>query len=356
MPWKKLYISILCFSLSLPFYAFAGGDNPSKPPVVNNELDCDDIEILLSNHKYPNPMKEEYRPAVDLMNALNNKFYAVLEGRVKKSTVRRNGKHVEVQYAEIPVYTWFEQHDGFNFYQYFQRMDYFDMWGCYRGSCCYPVNIAEERTRYVPLKKWVPWKQICEELDNPKNGPSIKQTILSEIQSGNLYGLMEVKGMSPDRSIEFRKRYTPWMNSDDHLPEAQGGESEEQSSYGPKSQNAYKKTYTPLTPNKVPQPTVEELQEVPAEVEKFKPTPLTSKPEVPNVVPESIDTDILPPPTPPKTVLDDKNIPTAKAVPGKPGFVYDPFLNDGSIINVEDIPAGIRKAKHPKTGQIFMLP
>ncbi len=355
MPWKKPLKSILCLFLSLPFFTFAGGDKPTQPPVVVDDLDCDDMDLVLSNHKYPNPMKEEYRPARDLMNALNNKFYAVLEGRVATRTVIREGKKVQVQFAEIPMYTWFEKHDGFNVYNYFQRMDYFDMWGCYRGSCCYPVSVLEERTRYVPLKKWVPWKQICQELDNPKNGVGLKQKVLKEIKSGNLYGLMEVKGMSPNRDIVFLDRYTPWIESDEHLPEAQGGGDSSRAQTPTNKYSPSKKLES------ASMPTEKEFEEIQSPVEQIVPPPPSAKekPKAPATVENDIDTEApaapVKPATPPKTVLSE-DIPLAKRVPGKEGFVYNPFLNDGSMINVEDIPAGIKKAKDPTTGKIFRLP
>jgi len=352
MPWKKPFKSILCLTLSLPFLAIAGGD---KPPVIIDELDCDDIELVISNHKYPNPMKEEYRPAKDLMNALNNKFYAVMEGRVATRTIIRDGKKVQVQYAEIPMYAWFEKHDGFNVYNYFQRMDYFDMWGCYRGSCCYPVSVLEERTKYVPLKKWVPWKQICEELDNPANGAGVKQKVLGEIASGNLYGLMEVKGMSRSQDIEFLDRYTPWIESDEHLPEAQGTEEKVRI----QTPSKYK---VPAKQEVIPMPTSEELEQMQAPVEQIVPPPVVGKtksqekPVAPPVV-NSNEEDSEPsaPVAPPKTVVGGSE-PVAKAVPGKAGFVYNPFLDGNAMIDVSGLPANTVKAKDPTTGKVFRLP
>lgn len=45
--------------------------------------------------------------------------------------------------------------------------------------------------------------------------------------------------------------------------------------------------------------------------------------------------------------------PTAKAVPGKPGFVYSPY--DGAMIDVTGFSSG-SKAKDPATNKIFIVP
>jgi len=47
--------------------------------------------------------------------------------------------------------------------------------------------------------------------------------------------------------------------------------------------------------------------------------------------------------------------PTAKAVPGKPGYVFSPFDTKGRYIDVRGYPAG-SKAKDPWTDKIFIVP
>jgi hypothetical protein len=47
--------------------------------------------------------------------------------------------------------------------------------------------------------------------------------------------------------------------------------------------------------------------------------------------------------------------PTAKAVPGKPGYVFSPFDTKGRYIDVSGYPAG-SKAKDPWTDKIFIVP
>jgi len=47
--------------------------------------------------------------------------------------------------------------------------------------------------------------------------------------------------------------------------------------------------------------------------------------------------------------------PTAKPVPGKPGYVFDPFDPNGGYIDVSGYPPG-SKVKDPATKKIFIVP
>jgi hypothetical protein len=58
-----------------------------------------------------------------------------------------------------------------------------------------------------------------------------------------------------------------------------------------------------------------------------------------------------PPATPPATPGD---VPFARAVPGKPGYVYSP-KDQSKVISVEGLRPG-SKAKDPETGEIFRVP
>lgn len=406
MPLKTLFI----FSLSLPYAAHSGGGpKPTKPL----ELDCNDPSIVLPkrDEPYRNPMKERYRPSVDLPNALNKKFYAVQEGRI--STNRATGE----EFAEIPVYSWFERQEGFDTYTYFQRMDYFDMCGMYLGSNCVPIPYQQERIRYVPLKKWVPRIQVCRELDNPYNAPDLKQKILYEIARGNLYGLEETKGTSQDRDIVFLDRFKVYMQFEED--EGENNSSYERTPYNNRSRDSFEEeeypqssydrynresdfdsrdSYTnegnarisrePYLRNSEERPLEEAPQdsnfappsrnnrnlENQEETEEFipvepapkaetRPTPSQQQRIPPPPIPvekkapgsPSIESTPTAPPPPPPTVLSD-NPPEAKKVPNKPGFVYDPFLNDGSMIDVRGLPPHATKAKHPTTNQVFLLP
>jgi hypothetical protein len=47
--------------------------------------------------------------------------------------------------------------------------------------------------------------------------------------------------------------------------------------------------------------------------------------------------------------------PTAKVVPGKPGYVFSPFDPSGGYVDVNGYPAG-SKVKDPYSGKIFLVP
>lgn len=68
---------------------------------------------------------------------------------------------------------------------------------------------------------------------------------------------------------------------------------------------------------------------------------------------------VVPPPdttstTVPTTPPPASDVPYARAVPGKPGFVYSP-KDPKKIISVEGLRAG-QKARDPETGDIFRVP
>lgn len=47
--------------------------------------------------------------------------------------------------------------------------------------------------------------------------------------------------------------------------------------------------------------------------------------------------------------------PTAKAVPGKPGYVFSPYDSNGGYVDVNGFPSG-SKVKDPYSGKIFLVP
>lgn len=47
--------------------------------------------------------------------------------------------------------------------------------------------------------------------------------------------------------------------------------------------------------------------------------------------------------------------PTAKVVPGKPGFVFSPYVSSNGVIDVRDMKPG-QKVKCPFTQKIFLVP
>ena len=60
-------------------------------------------------------------------------------------------------------------------------------------------------------------------------------------------------------------------------------------------------------------------------------------------------------PSPLTSSATEPMFPTAKAVPGKPGYVFSPFDTKGRYIDVRGYPPG-SKAKDPWTNKIFIVP
>ena len=61
------------------------------------------------------------------------------------------------------------------------------------------------------------------------------------------------------------------------------------------------------------------------------------------------------PPATPRASPPAAEFPTAKPVPGKPGYVFDPFNANGGYIDVSGYPPG-SKVKDPATKKIFIVP
>ncbi len=57
----------------------------------------------------------------------------------------------------------------------------------------------------------------------------------------------------------------------------------------------------------------------------------------------------------PRTVSSQPQFPVAKAVPGKPGLVYNPFDANGGLIDVSGYAPG-SKVKDPDSQKIFIVP
>ena len=57
----------------------------------------------------------------------------------------------------------------------------------------------------------------------------------------------------------------------------------------------------------------------------------------------------------PRTTTAQTQIPTAKPVPGKPGYVFSPFDPSGGYVDVTGYSPG-QKVKDPYSGKIFLVP
>jgi hypothetical protein len=60
-------------------------------------------------------------------------------------------------------------------------------------------------------------------------------------------------------------------------------------------------------------------------------------------------------PSPSRNASTQSQIPTAKPVPGKPGYVFSPFDPSGGYVDVTGYTSG-QKVKDPYSGKIFFVP
>jgi hypothetical protein len=59
--------------------------------------------------------------------------------------------------------------------------------------------------------------------------------------------------------------------------------------------------------------------------------------------------------SPSRTTTTQAQLPTAKPVPGKPGYVFSPFDPSGGYVDVTGYTSG-QKVKDPYSGKIFLVP
>jgi hypothetical protein len=82
----------------------------------------------------------------------------------------------------------------------------------------------------------------------------------------------------------------------------------------------------------------------------------TAKPTPgPHSSPPTVTEKSRPSPSPSKTVSSQTQYPTAKPVPGKPGYVFSPFDPSGGYVDVTGYTSG-QKVKDPYSGKIFLVP
>ena len=82
----------------------------------------------------------------------------------------------------------------------------------------------------------------------------------------------------------------------------------------------------------------------------------TTKPgPTPRSSPSAITEKSKPSASPSRTASTQAQLPTAKAVPGKPGYVFSPFDPSGGYVDVTGYASG-QKVKDPYSGKIFLVP
>ncbi|MEY2584862.1 MAG: hypothetical protein QOD80_888 [Verrucomicrobiota bacterium] len=75
----------------------------------------------------------------------------------------------------------------------------------------------------------------------------------------------------------------------------------------------------------------------------------------PKSSPAAVTEKSKPSPSPSKNTTTQTQIPTAKPVPGKPGYVFSPFDPSGGYVDVTGYTSG-QKVKDPYSGKIFLVP
>jgi hypothetical protein len=94
--------------------------------------------------------------------------------------------------------------------------------------------------------------------------------------------------------------------------------------------------------------TVPPTQNPPRSNVRPSPTPRSS--------PATVTERVKPSPSPSRTTTSTQaQFPTAKPVPGKPGYVFSPFDPSGGYVDVNGYTSG-QKVKDPYSGKIFLVP
>src|SRR2546423_928563 len=75
----------------------------------------------------------------------------------------------------------------------------------------------------------------------------------------------------------------------------------------------------------------------------------------PKSSPATVTEKSKPSPSPSRNASTQSQIPTAKPVPGKPGYVFSPFDPGGGYVDVTGYTSG-QKVKDPYSGKIFLVP
>jgi hypothetical protein len=88
-----------------------------------------------------------------------------------------------------------------------------------------------------------------------------------------------------------------------------------------------------------------------------QPNPASSPGASPRVTRNTSAEKAKPSPTPAKSSASSQasQIPTAKPVPGKPGYVFSPFDPSGGYVDVNGYASG-SKVKDPYSGKVFLVP
>jgi hypothetical protein len=86
-----------------------------------------------------------------------------------------------------------------------------------------------------------------------------------------------------------------------------------------------------------------------------QPPPNVAPSAAPRSSPPTVTERSKPSPSPSHNPSTQAQYPTAKPVPGKPGYVFSPFDPSGGYVDVNGYTAG-QKVKDPYSGKIFLVP
>jgi hypothetical protein len=86
-----------------------------------------------------------------------------------------------------------------------------------------------------------------------------------------------------------------------------------------------------------------------------QPRPNSAPSATPRSSPTTVTEKSKPSPSPSRTTTTQAQYPTAKTVPGKPGYVFSPFDPSGGYVDVNGYASG-QKVKDPYSGKIFLVP
>jgi len=104
-----------------------------------------------------------------------------------------------------------------------------------------------------------------------------------------------------------------------------------------------------------PPPPVESRREVTTNPPPPPPAPATGPTATPRVAVRERTSKPSPPPRSTPAQASSSDLPYAKPVPGKPGYVYSPYDPNGGYVDVKGFSPG-QKVKDPYSGKIFLVP
>ncbi len=109
------------------------------------------------------------------------------------------------------------------------------------------------------------------------------------------------------------------------------------------------------TPDSTPAPVESDSVTTPGRTVDVAPSTQPRPSASPRFSPAAVAEKSKPAPSPSRNVTNQTQYPTAKPVPGKPGYVFSPFDQSGGYVDVTGYSPG-QKVKDPYSGKIFLVP